>query len=152
MKLSVIVPVYNVEKFLPPLPRLPLASRHGSGGVLKLNSPLCKKMKIVYCITNLSLMRGIERGTIVRANAISQIADNQVWICVTDDDGPPCIPLGEGVKLVDLDINYNDYGYGLRVLRKKESCIMSVCKHFSMRCVQILWCLWGIMSETFCLI
>lgn len=77
-------------------------------------------MKIVYCITNLSLMRGIERGTIVRANAISQIAGNQVWICVSDDDGPPCIPLVAGVKLVDLDINYNDYGYGLRVLRKKR--------------------------------
>lgn len=77
-------------------------------------------MKIVYCINSISLLGGVEKVTLVKANALSKIPGNEVWIVVTDGQGDPLIPL-EGVHVVNLDVRYYDKNVGfLEFFRKKS--------------------------------
>ena len=62
-------------------------------------------MRIVYCINSVCLMGGTEIVTIVKANALAKMPDNEVWIAVSDAPHDPVIPL-QGVHLVDLGVNY----------------------------------------------
>ena len=59
-------------------------------------------MKIVYCIDSVYLLGGMEKVTIVKANALAKIPSNEVWVVVTDACDNSLIPL-EGVHLVNLD-------------------------------------------------
>ncbi len=64
-------------------------------------------MKIVYCLNSVNYIGGIERVTIVKANALAELAQNEVYVVVTDNNGrTPTAPLSDKVHLVDLDINY----------------------------------------------
>ena len=62
-------------------------------------------MKIVFCTNSICSLGGIEVITIVKANALAQIPDNQVWIVVPDHDGSPILPL-KNVNLVNLAIHF----------------------------------------------
>lgn len=69
-------------------------------------------MKIVYCTNSIRYLGGIQRVTIVKANALAEIDGNEVYIVVTDNkNGLLVEELSSKVKLIDLDINYykNDY-------------------------------------------
>lgn len=63
-------------------------------------------MKIVYCLNAICYGGGIERVTIAKANALSSLPDNEVWILVTDNEFNLPFPLSEKVHLVDLGVRY----------------------------------------------
>ncbi len=64
-------------------------------------------MKIVYCLNSISYIGGIERVTIVKANALAELLENEVYIIVTDNKQNTFIhPLSPKVHLIDLDVNY----------------------------------------------
>lgn len=62
-------------------------------------------MKIVYCTDTICHPGGIQIVTMVKANALARIPDNQVWIIVSEKVTSPMIEL-LGVHVVDLDVNY----------------------------------------------
>lgn len=69
-------------------------------------------MKIVYCTDTICYPGGIQRVTIAKANALADIAGNEVWIVVTDNKLPtPVLAVSEKVSVVDLGIDYyaNDW-------------------------------------------
>ena len=64
-------------------------------------------MKIVYCLNSIRYLGGIQRVTIVKANALAEIPGNEVYLLVTDNKtGPLVHELSSKVHLIDLDINY----------------------------------------------
>lgn len=64
-------------------------------------------MKIVYCVNSIKYLGGIQRVTIVKANALASIPSNDVYIVVADNKGGVMLsPLSDKVHLVDLNVNY----------------------------------------------
>lgn len=64
-------------------------------------------MRIVYSTNSVTHVGGIERVTIAKANALSLIAGNEVWIVVTDNSGKtPVLPINPLVKVIDLHVRY----------------------------------------------
>lgn len=64
-------------------------------------------MKIVYCVNSIRYLGGIQRVTVVKANALAEIPGNEVYVVVTDNKaGPEIHKLSPKVHLIDLDINY----------------------------------------------
>ncbi len=67
-------------------------------------------MRIVYCDDTISTIGGVERVTIVKANALSEIQGNDVYIIVAfhrmDNE---TIVLSPKVQLIDLKIPYASY-------------------------------------------
>ena len=60
-------------------------------------------MKIVYCINSIRLLGGIERVTVVKANALAEVPGNEVYIAVlTDKKGCYTEVPSPKVKVVDL--------------------------------------------------
>lgn len=73
------------------------------------------KMKIVYCLNSIRYLGGIQRVTVVKANALAEIEDNEVYIAVTDNkNGVFTELLSPKVHLIDLDINYYEDDYKSR--------------------------------------
>ena len=70
-------------------------------------------MKILFCTNSIGTLGGIERVTIVKANALAEIAENKVFIAFTDKMGYPKTihPVSSKVHIVDLDINHWDNNY-----------------------------------------
>ncbi len=65
-------------------------------------------MKIVYCLNSLMYNGGIERTTISKANALTDIYNHEVYIIVTDHIGDRLIqPLSDKVHLIHLKIDYD---------------------------------------------
>jgi len=66
-------------------------------------------MKIVYCVNSIRFLGGIQRVTVVKANALAEISGNEVYIVVTDNKAGPLVhEVSQKVHLIDLDINYYD--------------------------------------------
>lgn len=64
-------------------------------------------MKIAYCVNSIRYIGGIQRVTVVKANALAEIPGNEVYLLVTDNkEGQEIHELSPKVHLVDLDINY----------------------------------------------
>lgn len=66
-------------------------------------------MNILFCINSLGAFGGMERVTIVKANALADIEGNNVAICYTDKGSFPqkiIHPLSPKVKTYDLDTPY----------------------------------------------
>jgi len=88
-------------------------------------------MRIVYCTNNIEGFGGIEKVTIIKANALAEIAGNKVYIIVTDHKGKQMLAeLHPAVTLINLNINYYDddwkpgigakiTGFKKRLLHKK---------------------------------
>ena len=68
-------------------------------------------MKIVYCTDSICYPGGIQTVTITKANALSKIEGNEVWIIVTDNKREPIENIEKNVHLIDLDINYYEDDY-----------------------------------------
>lgn len=72
-------------------------------------------MRIVYCLNSIRYLGGIQRVTVVKANALANIEGNEVYIVVTDNkNGVITEPLSSKVHLIDLDINYYEDDYKSR--------------------------------------
>ena len=68
-------------------------------------------MNIVYCLDSICILGGIERATITKANALSNINDNHVYIIVAEHRGEPFMPINPKVNIINLEIQYyRDYG------------------------------------------
>lgn len=64
-------------------------------------------MKIVYCANSICYLGGIERVTIVKANALAAVESNDVYVVVTDNQRNFRVsPLSPNVHLIDLRVNY----------------------------------------------
>lgn len=64
-------------------------------------------MKIAYCLNSIRYLGGIQKITVVKANALAEIPENEVYIIVTDNkEGVLLEPLSPKVKLIDLNVNY----------------------------------------------
>lgn len=64
-------------------------------------------MKIVYCINSIRVLGGIERVTVVKANALAEVPGNEVYIVVlTDKKGCYTEVPSPKVKVVDLDAEF----------------------------------------------
>ena len=77
-------------------------------------------MKIVYCLNSIRYLGGIQRVTVVKANALAEIEGNEIYVIVTDNkNGVITEPLSTKVHLIDLDINYykDDYKSRWNVLK-----------------------------------
>lgn len=70
-------------------------------------------MKILFCTNSIGTLGGIERVTIVKANALAEISENDIYIAFTDKMGYPKTihPISSKVHIVDLDINHWDDNY-----------------------------------------
>lgn len=69
-------------------------------------------MKIVYCIDSISRYGGIERVTVLKANALSEIEGNEIWIVVLDNNINYNYSVDKRVHIVSLDVNYYDHDWG----------------------------------------
>lgn len=63
-------------------------------------------MKIVYCTDSICYPGGIQTVTITKANALSEIEGNEVWIVVTDNKKESIAYVNHKVHVVDLKVNY----------------------------------------------
>lgn len=64
-------------------------------------------MKIVYCLNSIRGVGGMQRVTIVKANALSDIEGNEVYIVVTDNKHASLVAeLSSKIHLIDLGIDY----------------------------------------------
>lgn len=68
-------------------------------------------MKIVYCTDSICYLGGIQKVTIAKANALSKVEGNDVYIIVTDNKLSPIAKVDPKVQVLDLNINYfeNDW-------------------------------------------
>ena len=64
-------------------------------------------MRIVYCYNTLWQTGGIETITATKANALSQLEGNDVWVVVTDSPDHAPDVLSPNVHLVDLGMHYD---------------------------------------------
>ena len=66
-------------------------------------------MKIVYCLNSIRGVGGMQRVTIVKANALAEIDGNEIFVIVTDNKNASEVDkLSSKVRLIDLNINYYD--------------------------------------------
>lgn len=85
-------------------------------------------MKIVYCLNSIRYLGGIQRVTLVKANALADVPGNEVYILVSDNARGELIhPLSPKVTLVDLQVNYYEDDWKSRwnvlkgiVLKRRE--------------------------------
>ena len=68
-------------------------------------------MRIVYCTDSICYPGGIQTVTITKANELSKIEGNEVWIIATDNKREPIENIEKNVHLIDLDINYYEDDY-----------------------------------------
>lgn len=68
-----------------------------------------KKYKIVYCTPALYMSGGVERVLTLKANYFAEHYDYDVTIILTEGKDKPCAyPISDKVKLVYLDINFEE--------------------------------------------
>lgn len=74
-------------------------------------------MRILFCINSLGCPGGIERVTIVKANALARIPGNEVAICYTDKGNFPKTihPLSPAVKTFDLNTPYWGFTSAIKI-------------------------------------
>lgn len=64
-------------------------------------------MKIAYCLNSIRYLGGIQRVTIVKANALAKIPGYEIYVIVTDNrNGVSMGELDSNVRLIDLNVNY----------------------------------------------
>lgn len=86
-------------------------------------------MKIVYCLNSIKGIGGIQRVTVVKANALAEIEGNIVFIIVTDNNNEiQCEELSSKVNFIHLDVNYYDDDW-MPGIKSKLSQIYKKIKH-----------------------
>lgn len=76
-----------------------------------MNGIICSKnynMKIVFNTDQIYLHGGIEKTIATKANYFVNLPDVEVVIVTTEQNGkPPCYPIDQRVRMVDIGINYS---------------------------------------------
>lgn len=89
-------------------------------------------MKILFCTNSLGAVGGLERVTIVKANAFAEIPGNEVVVCYTDKGTYPedtIHPVSDKVHTIDLGVSFWD----LHPLNLKNLIITAPKKFFKLR-------------------
>lgn len=70
-------------------------------------------MKVVFCLNAICYAGGIEKITIVKANALAELPDFEVYIAVADHNQRMKLlePLSPKVHLMELEVNYYENPY-----------------------------------------
>lgn len=74
-------------------------------------------MKIIYSINSIRGLGGIQKVTLLKANALAEISDNDVYIIVTDNwmHHPLTHELSPKIHFINLEINYYKDDYKSRL-------------------------------------
>lgn len=60
-------------------------------------------MTILYCLSYLATFGGIEIVTLTKANALSEYAENNIWILsCCEDSGRSCIPVSDNIEIIGI--------------------------------------------------
>lgn len=89
-------------------------------------------MKILICTNSLGAFGGLERVTIVKANALAKMPGNEVMVCFTDKGTFPertIHPLSPQVRVVDLGVSFWD----LHPINLKNMLITAPRKFYALR-------------------
>lgn len=66
-------------------------------------------MRIVYCTPSIYIAGGVERVLTTKANYFADVLGYEIYIVLTDGkDKPPYYPLSEKIKVIHLDINFEE--------------------------------------------
>ena len=74
-------------------------------------------MRIVYCLDSISRIGGIEKITVLKANALAEIEGNEVFVIVADHSigGGYSELLSANVKMINLNVRYDAVNWRTRV-------------------------------------
>lgn len=75
-------------------------------------------MRIVYCLNSIHTYGGVERITISKANALSCIGGNEVWIISLKNGGKHAFPIDKRVHIIYLEVNYYQNDWNLNKLQQ----------------------------------
>ena len=73
-------------------------------------------MKIVYCIDSMGVYGGIERVTALKANALSKMPGNEVWILCLKGGDNSVYYLESSIMIIDIGVSYNTNKKGLAAI------------------------------------
>ena len=65
-------------------------------------------MKIVYCLNSIRGLGGIQKVTLIKANALAEIAGNEIYVIVTDNWEKHVLTqeISPKVHFINLEVNY----------------------------------------------
>lgn len=78
-------------------------------------------MRIVYCLDNVYSLGGIARITLVKANALSKIEGNSIFICVLDEKYVPQMQINDEINVVNLGVIYQESGTSRLMIHLKNT-------------------------------
>ena len=87
-------------------------------------------MKIVYCLNSIRGLGGIQKVTLVKANALADIAGNEVYIIVTDNWEKHVLTqeLSPKIHFINLEVNYYKDDYKSRLHQLKSN--LRIFRHY----------------------
>lgn len=87
-------------------------------------------MKIVYCLNSIRGLGGIQKVTLVKANALAEIAGNEVYIIVTDNWEKHVLTqeLSPKIHFINLEVNYYKDDYKSRLHQLKSN--LRIFRHY----------------------
>ena len=87
-------------------------------------------MKIVYCLNSIRGLGGIQKVTVVKANALAEIYGNEVYIIVTDNWKEHVLveEISPKVHFINLEVNYYKDDYKSRLHQIKSN--LRIFRHY----------------------
>lgn len=87
-------------------------------------------MKIVYCLNSIRGLGGIQKVTVVKANALAEIAGNEVYVIVTDNWEKHVLTqeISPKVHFINLEVNYYKDDYKSRLHQIKSN--LRIFRHY----------------------
>jgi len=87
-------------------------------------------MKIVYCLNSIRGLGGIQKVTLIKANALAEIAGNEVYVIVTDNWEKHVLTqeISPKVHFINLEVNYYKDDYKSRLHQIKSN--LRIFRHY----------------------
>lgn len=88
-------------------------------------------MKIVYCLNSIRGLGGIQKVTLIKANALAEIAGNEIYVIVTDNWEKHVLTqeLSPKIHFINLEVNYYKDDYKSRLHQLKSN--LRIFRHYS---------------------
>ena len=87
-------------------------------------------MKIVYCLNSIRGLGGIQKVTLIKANALAEIAGNEIYVIVTDNWEKHVLTqeISPKVHFINLEVNYYKDDYKSRLHQIKSN--LRIFRHY----------------------
>ena len=87
-------------------------------------------MKIVYCLNSIRGLGGIQKVTLIKANALAEIAGNEIYVIVTDNWEKHVLveEISPKVHFINLEVNYYKDDYKSRLHQIKSN--LRIFRHY----------------------